>query len=104
MMTKIQFESGTGIYFNAGVNYMTGENDDVSIYAEIAVPENTTEDFGYVTMKNAIITAADKAGIDISGFTFWYDGQEQHLAPDASAKASVYVEIDTDDDSVEMEL
>ena len=56
MMTKIQFESGTGIYFNAGVNYMTGENDDVSIYAEIAVPENTTEDFGYITMKNAINT------------------------------------------------
>ncbi len=84
---KITFEAGQGRHFEGGVNYLISE--DGSIYAECLVPEGASEDFGYLTMKNAIL---EQAGAD--GLTFWYDGQEHLLEADANAPCDVYTEID----------
>lgn len=85
---KISFEAGEGRNFSGAVNYM--KSQDGTIYAEIAVPEGASEDYGYLTMKQAILDnyTGTKAPV------FWYDGQEQHLEPDASADAKVYLEIE----------
>lgn len=81
---KIQFEAGEGRRFQGGVNYMI--SDDGSVYAECPVPEGASEDYGYLTMKAAITAAGVQAD-------FWYDGQEDALAQDASADCEVYAEI-----------
>ena len=84
---KITFEAGEGRNFHGGVNYMIAE--DGSIYAECKVPEGASEDYGYMTMKNAIMKQADAESLE-----FWYDGQEDLLEADASADCEVYTEID----------
>ena len=65
---------------------------DGTIRAICEVPEGASEDYGYLTMKTAILAAytGDPATLE-----FWYDGQEQYLAPDAAADCKVTVEIDT---------
>ena len=52
---------------------------DGTIRATVRVPEGASEDYGYLSMKRAILAAwqGDEE------LTFWYDGQEQFLAPDA---------------------
>lgn len=84
----ITFMAGEGRHFHGGVNYLI--SDDRKIYAECQVQEGCSEDYGYLTMKKAI---QDKTGGAV-GYTFWYDGQEEHLEADASAECEVYVEID----------
>ena len=91
---KLEFLAGDGVYFNGGVNYLVAE-DDVRIYAEIPVTEGSSEDFGYITMKNAILRSLEN--MEIEPLEFWYDGQESFLAPDASADGKVYVEIESGD-------
>ena len=89
---KIQFEAGEGRHFDGGVNFLIGESEGLTVYAEVEVPDDASEDYGYITMKNKILselTEAQKAGIK-----FWYDGQEQFLADDASADCEVYVSIE----------
>ena len=86
-MNKIQFEAGQGQHFD-GVNLLRGEADGYSIYAEIEVPEGASEDYGYLTMKKAILEKLPELMAD-----FWYDGQEQYLAEDAEADAEVYLDI-----------
>lgn len=89
---KLEFLAGDGVYFNGGVNYLVAEEDDVRIYAEIPVTEGSSEDFGYITMKNAVMHYLGNMGI--KPLEFWYDGQEKILAPDARADGKVYVEIE----------
>lgn len=84
---KIQFEAGQGQHFD-GVNLLRGEADGYSIYAEIEVPEGASEDYGYLTMKRAILEQLPELKA-----SFWYDGQEQFLAEDAEADAEVYLDI-----------
>lgn len=92
---KIQFESGTGKHFPGGVNLLiAGPDADVTIYAECPVPDKCSDDYGYLTMKNAIIKAFKKAGGDPEQLSFWYDGQEKYLDPDAAADCEVYVDVD----------
>lgn len=80
-----RFESGEGRHFNGGVNYMISV--DGSVYAECMVPADASEDYGYLTLKNAIMSKGVKAD-------FLYDGQEEFLEPDADAECEVYVEMD----------
>lgn len=100
MKFSIQFEAGSGIHFDGGVNYLKAVGVKSTIYAECAVPEGASEDYGYLTMKKAIIARISAADGDAENFFFWYDGQEQHLAEDAAADCDVYVDIEFDDDDL----
>lgn len=84
---KVQFEAGTGRHFD-NVNFMIGTVDGIEIYAEVEIPEGASEDYGYLTMKKAILEKLPELKAD-----FWYDGQEQYLAEDAEADAEVYLDI-----------
>lgn len=86
-MNKIQFEAGRGQHFD-GVNLLRGEADGHNIYAEVEVPEGASEDYGYITMKKAILGQIPELKA-----SFWYDGQEQYLAEDANADCEVYLDI-----------
>lgn len=66
---KIQFEAGTGNHFPGGVNYLISE--DRTMYAECAVPEGASDDYGYMTMKAALIEAYKAAGGDPADLEFW---------------------------------
>ena len=85
-MMKVTFEAGTGLHYEDCVNFML--TADRKVYAEVAVPEDASEDYGYMAMKNAIAEAY--AGTE--PLEFWYDGQEDKLSSDASADCEVYVE------------
>ena len=78
---KIQFEAGTDAA-GRGINYMLCL-EDRDLYAEIEVPEGASEDFGYFILKQEIIALAADKGIGSDELEFWYDGQENNLAPDA---------------------
>lgn len=84
----ISFEAGEGRNFSGSVNFM--KSTDGTIYAEVSVPDGASEDYGYMTMKKAILD--NYAGND--SLSFWYDGQEQYLAPDSEAETEVYLDID----------
>lgn len=90
-MKKIQFEAGDGTHFPGGVNYLI--STDRTIYAECPVPDERSEDYGYLTMKRAILAAYHGT----EPLAFWYDGQEQCLDADASAECEVYVDIEEDE-------
>ena len=83
-MKRLQFEAGTGKVFGS-VNFL--HCDDV--YAEIEVPAGASEDYGYLTLKENILQA-----IPWERCCFPYDGQEQHLSPDAAADGDVYLEFE----------
>ena len=89
---RIQFEAGTGVYFYGSVNFLA--NEDRSMYAECSVPEGASDDYGYLTLKNALIDVVKAAGRNPAVLEFWYDGQENRLAPDAAAPCDVYVDVD----------
>ena len=91
-MAKVQFEAGTGRHFD-GVNLLIGEG----IYAEIEVPEGASEDYGYLTMKKALVRKLTEKGMEVP--ELWYDGQEQYLEADADVDAEVYIEIEEENDS-----
>lgn len=71
---RFQFEAGDG------VNILWAEDEDRKIVAEVDIVPGCSEDYGYLTMKAAI-----KRKFPAETFRFWYDGQEDHLAKDASA-------------------
>lgn len=87
----IQFEAGTSRHDGSGVNFLVCKDSacPVTLYAEITVPEDASEDYGYLTLKAAILEQAAAAGIPAEKLSFWYDDQEQYLAPDASATGTV---------------
>ena len=92
---KIQFEAGTNAN-GRGINYLICM-DDKDLYAEIEVPEGASEDFGYFVLKQEIIAKAAEKGI--GDLEFWYDGQEDKLAPDADGIVRWYaVQRDPEDD------
>lgn len=74
---KIQFEAGPS------GNILAGESDSLRVFCEIEVPEDASEDYGYLTMKAAIL--AELTEEERKAVSFWYDGQEQYLAEDAAA-------------------
>ena len=90
-MKRIMFEAGTGRHFDGAVNYLI--SDDRNVYAECAVPEGVSDDYGYLTMVKAL---REQLGSKADRYAFWYDGQENLLEADASADCEVYTEIDVD--------
>lgn len=80
----VQFETGEGRWFDGAVNFLIGDG----VYAECRIPDGGSDDYGYLTMKKAITEKVD------TPLSFWYDGQEGFLNPDASADCEVYVEIE----------
>lgn len=92
----IQFETGEGIMTHGAVNFLLGELDGLRVYAEIPFSEDGTDDYGYLTLKEAVLEKAALTGISTRGWSFQYDGQETILNPDAHAdNVSVYVDIQT---------
>ena len=87
----IQFEAGESRYTESGaVNFMIAQPDsDVDLYAEIAVPDGVSDDYGYLSLKSAILEQANDMGIPADALEFWYDGQEDHLEPDAAASDGI---------------
>jgi len=83
-MKKIQFEA-------------TSEGNaliatDGTIKAVCPVPDGASDDYGYLTMKKAILEKLESMGSS-EDISFWYDGQEQYLAEDASADCEVFVDV-----------
>lgn len=97
-MMKLQFFAGEGKHFGS-VNYIIGESQEIDIYGEIEVPEGASEDYGFLAIKGAILKALEKMGKEPE-LSWPYEGQEDCLAADASAKAPVYVEIDDGEDDI----
>lgn len=97
---SFSFEAGQGLHVSGCVNYMCCPELHPDIYAEILVPDDASEDYGYLFLKHEILKQAASAGIDRSQLVFWYDdGQEDKLAPDASAGLLWYaVQQDPSDD------
>lgn len=85
---RMIFEAGSGRHFQGGVNYMISE--DRRIYAECAVPDGACEDYGYLTLKRAILAAG------VTGLVFPYDVQARWLDADAAAECEVYTYIEED--------
>lgn len=81
----VQFEAGEGREISGGVNYLICL-DIPELYAEIAVPDGASDDYGYLTLKARILEQARNLEIDTDTLEFWYDGQEDKLAADASAE------------------
>lgn len=70
-------------------NILWGEDAEMRIMACVAVPDGASEDYGYLTMKKAILAKCPGKKFD-----FPYDGQEQYLEEDASAEAPVDLDIE----------
>lgn len=89
----MQFECGEGQHFYGGVNFITNVNGNCKVYAEVSLPDGVSEDYGYLTMKNAILEALKDVGF-CDPVVFQYDFCEQALAMDALADTDVYLDID----------
>lgn len=95
-MKEIQFFSGEGRYFTGGVNYLI--SDDKTIYAECAVPEGATDDYGYLTMKKGIINTLGLRGVGTDDIEWFYD-DDRYLEEDADAECEVFLDIDIEEDA-----
>lgn len=74
-------------------NVLWGQLDDgFRITATVEVPDGASEDYGYITMKNAIVNEITARELAIDA-VFQYDGQEQFLADDAKADAVVEIDV-----------
>ena len=84
-MYKMQFEAD-GEYNKL---YLFRESDDFPLLeAKIRVPAGASDDYGYLTMKRAILEMKSLLPEHIhNNLVFPYDGQEQYLHADASAAA-----------------
>lgn len=88
---NIQFKGGEGCAFNGGVNFMI--SDDGRFYAETPIiDESVEEDYGYFSLKNAIVALANQNGVSPDRLIFWYDGQENYLSDDARQEVEVATE------------
>ena len=89
-MMEMQFFGGEGRRFKS-VNYMICKDGDVSIYAEVEVPENASEDYGYLTMKDEILRRLPE---DVANSIVWFYDNDDCLEDDARADCDVFVDID----------
>ena len=85
---KIQFEAGTSVHGDYGVNFLFSPDKDRTLYAECPVADGCSDDYGYMALKADIIAQAAEKGIT-EPLEFWYDGQEQYLEDDARADVKV---------------
>lgn len=84
---EINYYYGQGRHFDVA-SYLISK--DHSIYAECAVPEGASEDYGYLTMKKAIIAEMEKRGMDTS-IIDWPCNDE--LLEDDAADGEAFVDI-----------
>ena len=88
MKMDFQFEAADG------GNVLWGKAEDgFRITAFVVIPGDVSDDYGYLTMKTAIIEELDMREIPTKQIHFPYDGQEQHLMVDASADTDVVIDI-----------
>lgn len=88
MKMNFQFEAANG------GNVLRGEAEDgFRITAFVVVPGDVSNDYGYLTMKTAIMEELDMREIPTEQIHFPYDGQEQHLMVDASVGTDVVIDI-----------
>lgn len=88
----IQFFGGEGRCYKS-VNYLIGEDKEkeISIYAEVEVPEGASEEYGYLTMKKAIIQCLPA---EVLKQIEWFYNNDECLEADASADCDVYLDCD----------
>ena len=89
-MMEMQFFGGEGRRFKS-VNYMICKDGDVSIYAEVEVPEGASDDYGYLTMKHELIRRLPE---DVAKSIEWFYDNDNCLEDDARADCDVFVDID----------
>lgn len=89
-MMEMQFFGGEGRRFKS-VNYMICKDGDVSIYAEVEAPENASEDYGYLAMKDELIRNLPE---DVANSIVWFYDNDDCLEDDARADCDVFVDID----------
>lgn len=93
----IAFESGEGKRFRT-VNYLYYKSENLNLYAEISLPEECSDDYGYITMYRALTKVCADHGIDISNLEWQYEVGVAELEEDADVDEPVYVEIETGDE------
>lgn len=76
-------------------NMLFADYDGIRIRATVKVPEGASEDYGYLTLKNAVVKELTEHGVAIP--EFWYDGQEDRLNEDAAAGTIYETDIDIED-------
>ena len=94
----IQFFGGEGRCYKS-VNYLIGEDREkgISIYAEVEIPEDISDDYdltidyGYLTMKKAIIQCLPA---EVMEQIEWFYDNDKYLPEDASADCDVFVDCD----------
>ena len=94
----IQFFAGEGRCYKS-VNYLIGEDREkgISIYAEVEIPEDISDDYdltidyGYLTMKKAIIQCLPA---EVLEQIEWFYDNDEYLPEDASADCDVYLDCD----------
>lgn len=88
----IQFFGGEGRCYKS-VNYLIGEDreKEISVYAEVEVPEGASDDYGYLTMKKAIIQCLPA---EVLEQIEWFYDNDEYLPEDASADCDVYLDCD----------
>ena len=91
-MRMIQFLGGEGRCYKS-VNYLIGEDreKEISIYAEVEAPEGASDDYGYLTMKKAIIQCLPA---EVLEQIEWFYDNDEYLPEDASADCDVYLDCD----------
>lgn len=87
---EMQFFGGQGRRFKS-VNYMICKDGDVSIYAEVEVPEGASDDYGYLTMKHELIR---RLPADVVKNIVWFYDNDSCLEEDAKADCEVFVDMD----------
>lgn len=77
MKINVNYQSGEGRDIRGGVDYMRAVVDDVELYAEEAITEETdeAENARYDVLRAEILKQAAEAGIAADRLAFWWDGQ-----------------------------
>lgn len=83
---KFQFEA------TEDGNMLWAENDVIKVVATCEVPENASEDYGYMKLKNTIIKSIH--GRNCGMIFFPYDEEEDKLADDSRADVDVDIRIE----------
>ena len=94
---KIEFFGGEGRQY-ADVNYLISSDHvdgEPSIYAEVSIPYGASDEYGYLTMKQAIISKISK---ETAQSLEWFYDDSEDLPDDADAACDVFVDIDCGDD------
>lgn len=74
MAMKVEFLGGQSAYSDKAVNYMLAEFPEVTLYAEVEIPEcENPDEYGYDELKESIIHQAITTHINPDSLEFWWD-------------------------------